>query len=114
MTKHGFYTKAFALILVLTMLSAGCNRPANGPPPSQPAAGPSSAPLTTVRPARRSMSHRIDQPGEIQAFEEAPIYPGISGYVKEVKKDIGDAVAEGEVLAELSVPEMVEKLHQKE
>jgi RND family efflux transporter MFP subunit len=55
-----------------------------------------------------------DQPGRVEAFEETPLYAKISGFVQHVNADIGDRVKEGQVLAELSVPEMVQELKQKE
>lgn len=69
--------------------------------------------VTTTKPIRKSFTHKIEQPGEIQAFEQAPIYSRISGYVLKVHKDIGDIVKKDDVLAELSVPEMDEELKQK-
>jgi len=50
----------------------------------------------------------------MQAFEQTPIYPKISGYVLKWHVDIGDHVESGQVLAELYVPEMVKELKQKE
>jgi RND family efflux transporter MFP subunit len=66
-----------------------------------------------VKPVRKTLSHKIEQPGEIQAFARTPIRARISGYVLSVAKDIGDPVAKDDVLAELSVPEMDEELNQK-
>ena len=54
------------------------------------------------------------QPGRIQAYEEAPLYSKLSGYVARVLVDIGDTVAQGAVLAELAVPELNDEVRQKE
>ncbi len=106
--------KILPLVLVsLASALAGCNRPA-GQPPSEPAKPSGPPAVTTAHPTVRPMSHRIDQPGEIRAYEETPIHARISGYVGKVLKDYGDTVGDGEVLAELSVPEMREELKQKE
>src|SRR5262249_41594900 len=101
------------LLAAVVSLVAGCNRPVSQSP-AEPAkeAGPAAG--TTARPTARPMSYRIDQPGEVRAFEETPMYARISGFVGKVHKDYGDSVAEGEVIAELSVPEMLEELKQKE
>ena len=45
---------------------------------------------------------------------QAPLYAKVSGYVTKLNVDIGDSVRAGQVLAELSVPELEEQLHQKE
>jgi multidrug efflux pump subunit AcrA (membrane-fusion protein) len=113
-TVHALVT----LLPLLLLLPAGCKPQATATPPSgegktqdQVAAPPA---VTLVKPVRKTLTHRIDQPGEIQAFEQTPMYAKISGYVAKVNKDIGDRVVEGEVLAELSVPELDEELSQKE
>jgi RND family efflux transporter MFP subunit len=79
--------------------------------PAAATAGPPS--VTVVRPVRSTVKRTITQPGQIEAFEQAPLYVKIPGYVKAVHKDIGDRVRKGDLLAELWVPEMVEELKQK-
>src|SRR5262249_50462752 len=103
----------FAALLVFV---AGCQRdeppPAKAVPAQSPAAGPA---LRVVMPERKSVSRPIEQPGfNIEPFEETPLYPRVSGYVGKWHKDIGASVKEGEVLAELDVPEMLVDLRQKE
>src|SRR5207247_5312 len=62
----------------------------------------------------KTMYHNIEQPGEIHAFKQTPIFVKVSGYVAKVHKDIGDPVKEGELLAELAVPELSEELTLKQ
>ncbi len=81
--------------------------------PAQPSPVAEEESVETVKPVRRTLTRKIEQPGEIQAFEQAPLYARLSGYVLKVHKDIGDPVKDGEVLAELSVPEINEELKQK-
>jgi multidrug efflux pump subunit AcrA (membrane-fusion protein) len=45
-------------------------------------------------------------PGTFQAFQETTIYPRSNGYVKSWKVDIGDDVAQGQLLAEIETPEL--------
>jgi len=49
-------------------------------------------------------------PGTIEAFQEASVYAGTSGYVKKWLADIGDEVREGQPLAELDTPEIDQQL----
>jgi RND family efflux transporter MFP subunit len=65
------------------------------------------------KPKRETLRQTVSQPGQIQAFEHTPIYPKITGYVLKWEVDIGDRVKEGQLLAELYVPELVEELKQK-
>ena len=60
-----------------------------------------------------SLHWTVQQPGDIETFEETPIVPKISGYVRKWNVDIGDHVRKGEVLAVLWVPDMVAELNQK-
>jgi multidrug efflux pump subunit AcrA (membrane-fusion protein) len=104
-----------AAAVTLAGLAAGCNRPpANAPAPGAPAAAESSVPrVTTVKPERKTIQHTVSQPGHIQAYEQTPVYSKIAGYVGKWNRDMGARVSEGEVLAELWVPEMVVDVAQK-
>ncbi len=69
--------------------------------------------VSVVSPERKTLTRKIEQPGEVRADEQAAILVRVSGYVKKVHKDIGQTVKEGDLLAELSVPDMDEELNQK-
>src|SRR4051812_9628103 len=99
--------------LVLFGLAAGCNRPAASPPAE--ATAPAATTVSVTRPARKTVRHSIEQPGyNVEAFQQTPLFAKIAGYVEKVNADIGDRVTKGQVLAELSVPEMTVELKQKE
>jgi multidrug efflux pump subunit AcrA (membrane-fusion protein) len=89
----------------------GCAR-APAPPNAAPAAAPPPAPVS-IKPERKTLHRAIGQPGQIDAFQQTPLYAKIAGYVKEFRVDIGDRVMKDQVLAVLSVPEVDEELAQK-
>lgn len=68
--------------------------------------------VSTVHPNRTAAQVELDLPGNITAFEEAPIYARVSGYLKHWFTDIGTAVAEGQQLAEIETPELDQELNQ--
>jgi RND family efflux transporter MFP subunit len=70
--------------------------------------------VRVVKPELRKIARTVDQPGAIRADLEAPLIAKVSGYVKLVRKDIGDVVKEGDVLAEISVPELDAEAKHKE
>jgi multidrug efflux pump subunit AcrA (membrane-fusion protein) len=71
---------------------------------SRPAAAPA---VHTVKPERKTVRHRVDQPGfNIQSFQQAPLYAKIPGYIEKWNVDIGARVKKDDVLAVLYVPEM--------
>lgn len=51
-------------------------------------------------------------PAEVQAFVQASIHARASGYLKNWFVDIGDHVTNGQVLAEIDTPELVQQLAQ--
>jgi RND family efflux transporter MFP subunit len=100
------YLVGLALSLALGVLSAGCNRSEGAPGENQTAASTTIARATAGKPQRKAIRLETTQPGQIDAFEETPIHPKVSGYVGEVMVDIGDQVEKDQLLAELSVPEL--------
>ena len=56
---------------------------------------------------KESFNKEVSFPGELLPMERAEISAKVSGYVKSVKVDIGDAVQKGQVIAILEAPEMV-------
>lgn len=100
-----------ALMGLLAAGSAGCGRQAAE---GQVASAPAVPRVATVRPTRKLLRHTIEQPARIQAFERTPIHAKISGYVQDVRVEIGSRVGKGDLLAELWVPELREELKQKE
>jgi RND family efflux transporter MFP subunit len=63
-------------------------------------------------PKAKSSDRAMTLPASVQALEEAVIYPRASGYIKTWKVDIGDAVKEGQLLAEIDTPEIEQQLAQ--
>jgi HlyD family secretion protein len=70
--------------------------------------------LKTLHATRQTIRKIIEQPGHVEGYEQTPLYVKLPGFVQEWKKDIGARVKEGDVLAELSVPEEVEELKRRE
>lgn len=111
-----------SLALGILAVVAGCSRPGT---PVVPPSPDRVVAVTVVKPERKTLHRVIEQPARVEAFEETPLVSRISGYVQKVSVDSGDRVRgprfndkgklvePGQVLAELSVPEMEEELKQK-
>lgn len=94
----------------LVLAAGGCGHKA--PAPSQEAA--TSIQVTAAKPERKTIRLSTTQPGQIEAFEQTPLFAKIAGYVEELMVDIGDVVKKDQVLIRISVPELLDELHQKE
>ncbi|HEV3416934.1 MAG TPA: efflux RND transporter periplasmic adaptor subunit [Pirellulales bacterium] len=92
----------------LAMLLAGCGPPAAAVPPPAGAAR-----VAVVAPVRKTLKYTVEEPGQIEGFEEAPLYAKLAAYVAKVSVDIGSQVKEGDVLAQLSIPELQKEYDQK-
>jgi len=61
-----------------------------------------------------AQSTTISAPAQVEPYERAEIYAKASGFAATVHVDIGDVVKKGQVLAELSIPEMTQEHLQKQ
>jgi RND family efflux transporter MFP subunit len=72
-----------------------------------------SPPRVSVATARRAPpTSELTFPGNAQAFRETALYARVTGYVKRWTVDIGDRVREGQLLAEISTPDVDDQLAQ--
>ena len=110
-------TRLVVTLMAASVVLAGCSRTS---PSSSSAGVNSSAAFSVVHPQKRALPKVIEQPGTIQAYESTPLYAKLAGFVKKVNVDIGDPVEgptearPGTVLAELSIPELVEEGREKD
>ncbi|MDB5391035.1 MAG: bepF 3 [Planctomycetaceae bacterium] len=75
--------------------------------------------VTPIKPERKTLVRTIELPGRVEAFEVAPLYAKVTGYVASISVDIGDSVRgphgsePGAPLCELLVPELNDELAEK-
>ena len=108
--------------LACLVLLAGCNSGkqagtgGGGSAAGSGAGGVSSGVMkaAAVRAEKKALVRTMEQPGQIVPLETTPLMAKVAGYVKEVKKDIGDVVKPGETLAVIAAPELLEEVKQKE
>lgn len=68
--------------------------------------------VLVVNPKEGAPTQEIVLPGNIQAYEDAPIYSRTDGYLKKWYVDIGGRVKKGQLLAEIESPEVDQQLMQ--
>lgn len=110
-------TVAGCLLCLLLASQSGCARPPALPVPStaEPtvAAAAQPASVTVVQPIRTTLQRTTTQPAQLEAYETTAVRAKVSGFVQRVLADIGDTVKAGQVLAEISLPEVVAEREQK-
>src|SRR5260370_21492315 len=73
-------------------------------------AQPPATPVQTIHPKRSTIVRRIPITGTLIAYSEATLYEKVAGYLKRINVDKGDAVKEGDLVAEIEAPEMLADL----
>src|SRR5579883_289352 len=71
-----------------------------GPPGDKPGE------VTVVTLQKTLFQRTTAQPGTVQAFDEAEVYPPVSGLLSQLTVDIGDRVKKGQMLAVIDSPEL--------
>jgi RND family efflux transporter MFP subunit len=66
--------------------------------------------VAVVKAARADLSNDLLLTAEFEPFQEVDIMAKVSGFIKQIKVDIGDRVQEGQLLATLEIPEMQDDL----
>lgn len=78
-------------------------------------AGPNGAvAVEVITPTARTVSRQIELPASIEAYRQSTIYSRVNGYLGSIAVDIGDRVSEGQLLAKIDVPELVDEYRELE
>jgi RND family efflux transporter MFP subunit len=104
----------FLVPLILTVAFTGCDRTTSTPTSTAPTtSAPTVLKVTTVKPTKTTLRRITEQPGRVEAFEAAPLFAKVAGFVDKVHVDLGDKVEADQLLVELSVPELQDELKRK-
>jgi RND family efflux transporter MFP subunit len=108
LTREIFAPAAVAGSLAVLLLSflLGCDRPGGGSALGSAESHGDTIKVKIVRPSRQEIVRSVRLPGTVRADLDVTLYSKVTGYVKSIRKDRGDAVTEGEVIALLEIPEM--------
>ncbi len=67
-------------------------------------------PVAVVKARRGDLADALNLSAEFRPFQEVNVFAKVSGYVREMRVDVGSRVKAGEVLAVLEVPELQDDL----
>jgi RND family efflux transporter MFP subunit len=93
-------------VLVSVVWITSCAR-SGGAPVTASAEPPT---VAVAKAARANLSNDLLLTAEFEPFQEVDVMAKVSGYIKEIRVDIGDRVREGQLLATLEIPEMQDDL----
>jgi membrane fusion protein (multidrug efflux system) len=96
---------AILCIVALALRLAGCGAEAADTTIEAPPLA-----LTTERPQRADVVRSISLPGDLIGRSETDLYAKVTGYLVHIDVDKGDWVKKGQVLAEIEVPELAQRL----
>lgn len=66
--------------------------------------------VETIKPKSGGIVRTTVQPGSAHSFESAELFAKVSGFLKAQHVDIGSVVKQGDLLAEIDVPELAQQL----
>jgi multidrug efflux pump subunit AcrA (membrane-fusion protein) len=90
-------------LLAAPLLGCSDRKPAAAPPVSLDPT------VKVVRAQKRTVKRTVEQPGVISAYERTAMYTKVSGFVGKWNVDAGDRVKKGQVLVEMTAPDLVEQ-----
>jgi RND family efflux transporter MFP subunit len=100
---------AAAAVALTALLTAACSHTAATESANSAA---SEAPAVAVaRVKTDNLSRNLVLTAEFKPYQEVDVMAKVSGYIKEINVDIGDRVAQGQLLATLEIPEMADDLN---
>jgi membrane fusion protein, multidrug efflux system len=103
----------FAIAICAALLLAGCDsRTSKSAAPSNSAAPAQTVKLASVETAE--VHTTVALPAQALAFESVDVFPKVTGFIESIGVDRGSRVRRGEVIAQLSAPELVAQRSQAE
>lgn len=99
-----------AMVMAMGLSVASCSRSesATRAPAQMEEGAVTVVPAAAVRRADISANNSLT--AEFQPFQEVDVMAKVAGYVRTIRVDLGDRVREGQLLAELEVPEMTDEI----
>ncbi|WP_276371668.1 efflux RND transporter periplasmic adaptor subunit [Chryseolinea sp. H1M3-3] len=96
-------------IMLLSIVTSSCN---NSPATDESKSDtkPADAASEKIILKKDTLETTLTIPGELMAYQQVDLYAKVTGFVKELKVDIGSKVKMGQVLITLEAPEMMSQL----
>jgi multidrug efflux pump subunit AcrA (membrane-fusion protein) len=107
-TRRGM--NILAVVVCLGGVGIIAERVAASRPPADSKAAEARPRAELVRPRRLTVARHVQTNATLEAFEQTDLFAKVSGYLSDVRVDIGDHVKAGQVLSVIDIPEMGKEL----
>jgi membrane fusion protein, multidrug efflux system len=119
--------RSICIVVALLLILAGCQReepaqqaksgaaaPAGSDQEETTTGTPDNQPVDVqvTKPTRRELIYQVTLPANISPLYQTTLYAKVSGYLKWIGPDKGDAVKKDQILAIIDAPEVEEQYHQ--
>ncbi len=98
---------SWGILPACALLLAACGHVAQSDSTPDPPMIPT---VAVARVGRQDIVRSLDIAAEFRPFQDIDVYSKVAGFVKKIYVDYGDRVKQGQVLAVLEVPELVDEL----
>lgn len=99
-----------AALAIAALFWAGCSQSEASKAPEKKTERAAPAEAATFKLSRGALHTELKIPSELAAYRAVDIYAKVNSYVKSLSVDIGSVVKQGQVLATLEAPELVQQL----
>src|SRR5690349_14690811 len=99
--------------IVVSLILESCNKSA-GNNEAKTESKPVEAVAEKFTIKKDTLETRLTIPGELLAYQQVDLYAKVTGFVKELKVDIGSKVKAGQVLITLEAPELMSQMSASE
>jgi membrane fusion protein (multidrug efflux system) len=104
----GTLVKRHARVASFVGLALLCSACARGK--ASPGIAPQAPVVVVAPPQRGTITRKLTLPGDLVGYYQSTLYAKVTGYLKTILVDKGDWVKTGQVLAEIEVPELQQRL----
>ncbi len=99
--------RTITAVLSAALLACGCGARSADTAPLTAAILPT---VSVMHPRRADATRSVTLPGDIAGWADSELYAKVTGYLRRIDVDKGDWVKTGQVLAEIEVPELQQRL----
>src|SRR5690242_10987279 len=99
--------KSFTIINLLTLLLFAASGFTGAEAVAQTKKPEPAVSVKLVQPHRGDITRNVVLPGNVTANQQVALYAKVGGYLKSISVDKGDEVKQGDVIAEVEVPELI-------